>query len=90
MSGASDTGICPNCESDKYEINIDWKPFDTQETFCYDCGFCTYTKASIFNLQDLNLERKSQEEWGDKKLKPLSKPKEQTSWAKSDMKYYLT
>ena len=89
MSGSSADGTCPNCESDKYSISQDWKPFEVLSSQCYDCGFYTYTKAGIDTLAELNLERAGMEEWGDEELKPLTKPREQTKWAKNNIKNYF-
>ena len=89
MSGFSDEKDCPNCGSSKYSVCIDWKPFDTMCSQCYDCGFYTSTRIGIDNLEELNEERLSMEEWGDEPLKTLLKPKEQTEWAKENMKHYI-
>ena len=88
MSGVSDVGICPNCGSDKYEISSDWKPFNLEQSQCYDCGFYTLTRCGIDNLKDLN-ELREESEWMGEELKPLKKPNRQTQWAKENMKYYL-
>ena len=90
MSGISDEGICPNCGSDKYAIYHDWKPFNLDSSQCYDCGFHTMTTVGFDSLKDLNLERDDIEEWGDEELKPLKELREQTQWAKDNMKYYIT
>lgn len=88
MSGVNDVGICPNCGSDKYEISSDWKPFNLEQSQCYDCGFYTLTRCGIDNLRDLN-ELREESEWMGEELKPLKKPNSQTEWARENMKYYL-
>ena len=89
MSGYSDTGTCPNCDSDKYEIVGESRPFNLESTYCYDCGFNTHTHVQIDSLKDLNLERRIVGEWEGKPLRSLKNKKPQTRWAKDNMKYYL-
>ena len=72
------------------EIHHDWKPFNLDSSQCYDCGFHTMTTVGFDSLKDLNLERDDIEEWGDEELKPLKELREQTQWAKDNMKYYIT
>lgn len=90
MSGWSDVGTCPNCEGDKLEIVADTKPFNMESTYCYDCGFYTYTKVGIDSLKGLNEAREEASEWSDEKLKPLKKAKSQSEWAKQNMHHYIT
>ena len=89
MSGYSDSGTCPNCNSDKYEIVVDWKPFNLESTYCYDCGFNTHTQVQIDSLENLNAEREECGEWEGKALRSLKNKRPQTQWAKEKMKYYL-
>ena len=87
MSGCSSSGICPNCESENYHISQDWKPFNTECSECYDCGFYTHTVAEIAPLSELNERREQYNDDMDKEIfKPLSKLPEVNEYIKPYIK----
>ena len=90
MSGWNDSGICPNCDSERYIISGENRPFDMVSSNCLDCGFYTYTHSGIADLEEVNLQREDFEHWGDEELKPLKTKRKPTEWATKDMKSYLS
>ena len=90
MSGWSDSGVCPNCDSERYIMSGENRPFEMVSSNCLDCGFYTYTHSGIADLEEVNLQREDFEDWGDEKLKPLKEKRKPTEWATKYMKSYLS
>jgi len=57
MSGTSYDNPCPNC-GQPMNCFSNYKPFDTVNGECLNCGFCYYTKTDQMSLNDLNYQRK--------------------------------
>lgn len=80
MSGTSDENSCPICK-EMMGTYSDYKPFDTVNGECYNCGFCYYTKVEQMDLEEVNEKRKEFNENNDKQLKPLTQ-KDLDKWKK--------
>ena len=53
MSGWSDSGVCPNCDSERYIMSGENRPFDMVSSNCLDCGFYTFTHSGIADLEEV-------------------------------------
>lgn len=60
MSGAGGTAPCPRCGGE-IETYHDWKPFDTYEATCDDCGLQIHTVVSLIPISMVNDRRIDQE-----------------------------
>lgn len=65
MSGFSDETQCPNCNQPCSRYS-DYKPFDRVDMNCNNCGFYTITTIGQQTLDELNIDRNSQD------LEPLT------------------
>ena len=72
MSGVSESGLCPACDSEECTVYRDCKPFNRVSLECLECGFFTYTQVAFNDLAYLNSVRE------DSDLPPLTTLKELT------------
>lgn len=53
MSGTSYSTTCPKCGANM-GCYYDWKPYDTVNGQCLECGFSYYTKETQMSLKEVN------------------------------------
>ena len=58
MSGCNYTRPCPDCGAEM-ECYVDWKPYDTNNCTCLDCGFTAWMKKARLTLEEVNEEREN-------------------------------
>tara|TARA_R110002020_G_scaffold297762_1_gene513515 strand:+ start:249 stop:611 length:363 start_codon:yes stop_codon:yes gene_type:complete len=71
MSGNSYTTECPYCHSEM-ETYSDWKPYESTNHQCLECGWFTITIEGRYSLEEVN-EIRSEYDEDSKPLKELKK-----------------
>lgn len=54
MSSHSETSTCPRCDSDSFEVSID---FEEVDGVCNECGYEYHTVTSLMTLEEVNVDR---------------------------------